>query len=148
MLLDNFSPRTVVLADKAYDADRIRELMKAQGGVPKIPAKSSRKWKPCFRKRLFTEADRSYSAFTGCRRTGRVARSIQPRQLIGPWSHLTVPVRALESELRQTKDKVTKIVGLSGRHCGYILYRRVGSKRSHDFLSAGPVQHNASVTDL
>jgi transposase len=35
-----------VLADKAYDADRIRELIQDQGATPNIPPKSNRRWKP------------------------------------------------------------------------------------------------------
>ncbi|WP_292508957.1 transposase [Mesorhizobium sp.] len=42
-------------ADKAYDADRIRTLIEEQGATPNIPAKSNRKWKPCFSKRLYRE---------------------------------------------------------------------------------------------
>ena len=42
-----------MLADKAYDADRIRNLIEEQGATPNIPAKSNRKWKPCFSKRLY-----------------------------------------------------------------------------------------------
>ncbi|WP_353044743.1 IS5 family transposase [Mesorhizobium sp. M1365] len=54
-LLDHLGQRTIVLADKAYDADRIRELIQEQGATPNIPAKSNRKWKPCFSKRLYRE---------------------------------------------------------------------------------------------
>ncbi|MDI3560481.1 IS5 family transposase [Bradyrhizobium sp. Arg816] len=54
-LLDRLDPRTIVLADKAYDADGIRALIHAQNAVPNIPAKSNRKWKPCFSKRLYRE---------------------------------------------------------------------------------------------
>src|SRR5216684_4471048 len=41
-LLDHLVPRTIVLADKAYDADRIRELIQDQGATPNIPPKSNR----------------------------------------------------------------------------------------------------------
>ena len=41
-LLDHLGPRTIVLADKAYDADRIRELIQDQGATPNIPPKSNR----------------------------------------------------------------------------------------------------------
>ena len=41
-----------MLADKAYDADRIRELIQDQGATPNIPPKSNRRGKPCFSKRL------------------------------------------------------------------------------------------------
>lgn len=43
-----------MLADKAYDADRIRELIQDQGATPNIPP-SNRKWKPCFNKQLYRE---------------------------------------------------------------------------------------------
>jgi hypothetical protein len=33
-----------VLADKAYDADRIRELIQDQGATPNIPLASMRLW--------------------------------------------------------------------------------------------------------
>jgi transposase len=41
-LLDCLEPRTTVLADKAYDADRIRSLIEDQGATPNILAKSNR----------------------------------------------------------------------------------------------------------
>lgn len=54
-LLDRLDPRTIVLADKAYDADHIRNLIEAQGAVPKLSAKSNREWKPCLNKGLYRE---------------------------------------------------------------------------------------------
>jgi transposase len=57
LLLNHLGPRTIVLADKAYDADRIRELIQDQGATPNIPAKSNRRWKPCFSKRLYRECN-------------------------------------------------------------------------------------------
>lgn len=50
-----FGPRTIVSADKAYDADRIRELIQERGATPNIPPKRNRRWKPCFSKRLYRE---------------------------------------------------------------------------------------------
>ncbi len=44
-----------MLANKAYDADGIRELIQDQGATPNIPPKSNRKWKPCFSRRLYRE---------------------------------------------------------------------------------------------
>ncbi len=43
MLLDALSENTVVLADKAYDADWIRDHITAQGAAPNIPDKVNRK---------------------------------------------------------------------------------------------------------
>ncbi len=44
-----------MLAGKACDTDRIRELIQDQGATPNIPPKSNRKWNPCFSKRLYRE---------------------------------------------------------------------------------------------
>ena len=44
-----------MLADKAYDADRIRQQIQDQGATPNIPPKSNLRWKPCFSKRLNRE---------------------------------------------------------------------------------------------
>ena len=40
-LLDHLGPRTIVLADKAYDADRIREGIQEQGATPNIPQRAT-----------------------------------------------------------------------------------------------------------
>jgi transposase len=61
----------IVLADKAYDADRIRTLIEEQGATLNIPAKSNRKWKPCFSERLYRERnliERFYSKLKHFRR--------------------------------------------------------------------------------
>jgi transposase len=75
-LLDRLDPRTIVLADKAYDADGIRNLIEAQGAVPNIPAKSNRKWKPCFSKVLYRErnlVERFFSKFSKLKHFRRIA---------------------------------------------------------------------------
>jgi len=72
-LLDHLGPRTIVLADKAYDADRIRELIEGQGATPNIPAKSNRKWKPCFSKRLYRERNLIERFFSKLKHFRRVA---------------------------------------------------------------------------
>lgn len=35
-LLDDLAPRTIVLADKAYDSNAIRDLIERQGAVPNV----------------------------------------------------------------------------------------------------------------
>ncbi|WP_288990228.1 IS5 family transposase [uncultured Sphingopyxis sp.] len=72
-LLDRLDPHTIVLADKAYDADGIRNLIEAQGAVPNIPAKSNRKWKPCFSKRLYRERNLIERFFSKLKHFRRVA---------------------------------------------------------------------------
>lgn len=44
-----------MLGDKAYDADRLRQLIEAQGAVPNIPPKANRKWKSCFSRALYKQ---------------------------------------------------------------------------------------------
>jgi transposase len=72
-LLDHLGPRTIVLADKAYDADRIRKLIQDQGATPNIPPKSNRKWKPCFSKRLYRERNLIERFFSKLKHFRRVA---------------------------------------------------------------------------
>ncbi|XIA67796.1 hypothetical protein ACFIOY_19285 [Bradyrhizobium sp. TZ2] len=42
-MLDSLEQRAVVIADKGYDADRVRTHIRAQGAVPTIPNRSNRK---------------------------------------------------------------------------------------------------------
>jgi transposase len=51
--LDDLAPRTIVLADKAYDSNAIRDLIERQGAVPNIPSKANRSWKSCFSRSLY-----------------------------------------------------------------------------------------------
>src|SRR5262249_9201060 len=66
-------PHTIVLADKAYDADRIRQLIQDQGATPNIPPKSNRRWKPCFSKRLYRERNLIERFFSKLKHFRRVA---------------------------------------------------------------------------
>jgi len=72
-MLNHLGPHTIVLADKAYDADRIRALIEDQGATPNIPAKSNRKWKPCFSKRLYRERNLIERFFSKLKHFRRVA---------------------------------------------------------------------------
>jgi transposase len=62
-----------VLADKAYDADRIRELIQGQGATPNIPPKNNRRWKPWFSKRLYRERNLIERFFSKLKHFRRVA---------------------------------------------------------------------------
>jgi transposase len=48
------SPRCIVLADRAYDTNPVRELIEAQGAAPNIPSKVTRRWKSCFSPMIYT----------------------------------------------------------------------------------------------
>ena len=47
-LLGHLREDTIVLADKAYDADWLRRQIEAAGAAPNIPPMVHRRWKPCF----------------------------------------------------------------------------------------------------
>ncbi len=72
-LLNRLAPRTIVLGDKAYDGNAIRDLIEAQGAVPNIPAKSNRKWKPCFSKTLYRERNQVERFFSKLKHFRRIA---------------------------------------------------------------------------
>ena len=70
-----------MLADKAYGADRIRELIQDRGATPNIPPKSNRRWKPCFSKRLYRERNLIERFFSKLKHFRRVATRQARRQL-------------------------------------------------------------------
>ncbi len=58
MLLDNLQPGQHVLADKAYDADWIRDMIWEQGVIDVIPPKAIRKLPPEFAAELYRERNK------------------------------------------------------------------------------------------
>ena len=62
-----------MLGDKAYDGNAIRDLIESQGAVPNIPAKSNRKWKPCFSKTLYRERNQVERFFSKLKHFRRIA---------------------------------------------------------------------------
>lgn len=71
-LLDHIGPRTIVQADKACDAERIRELIRSRY-APNMPPRSKRRWKSCFSKRLCRERNLIGRCFSGLKHVRRVA---------------------------------------------------------------------------
>lgn len=70
-LLSNLPLRCIVHADRAYDSNRIRDLIEEQGAVPNIPPKSNRRWKSCFSKTLYkgrNAIERMFCRLKDCRR--------------------------------------------------------------------------------
>lgn len=54
-LRDNLKLQTIVLVNRAYDADRISELTHDQSVASNISPKSNWRWEFCFSKRLYRE---------------------------------------------------------------------------------------------
>jgi transposase len=70
-LLSGLLPRTMLLADRGYDADWIRELARQQGAWANIPPKRSRKDPICFSPYLYRARnliERFFNRIKHCRR--------------------------------------------------------------------------------
>jgi transposase len=72
-LLNRLREDTIVLADKAYDADWLRRSIEAAGAAPNIPAKRNRRWKPCFSPVLYRARNRIERFFNRIKHFRRVA---------------------------------------------------------------------------
>ena len=72
-LLSALPQDAVILADKGYDADWIRQMIEAQGAAPNIPVKSNRKRHFCFSKRLYRERNLIERFFNKLKHFRRVA---------------------------------------------------------------------------
>ncbi len=72
-LLDELQPDCFVLADKAYDADWIRERIEAQDAVANIPDRSNRKQRHAFSPTLYRERNRIERFFNRLKHCRRIA---------------------------------------------------------------------------
>jgi transposase len=72
-LLGWLRPDTIVLADKAYDADWLRRRIEAAGAAPNIPAMVHRRWKPCFSPVLYRARNRIERFFNRIKHFRRLA---------------------------------------------------------------------------
>jgi transposase len=52
-LLHGLDPGLLVIADRAYDTNHVRDLIQARGAVPNIPSRAPRRWKSCFSPMLY-----------------------------------------------------------------------------------------------
>jgi transposase len=71
VLLSGLNPRTMLLADRGYDADWIRALVSQQGAWANIPPKRNRKEPFCFRPHLYRArnlVERFFNKIKHCRR--------------------------------------------------------------------------------
>ena len=72
-LLDHVGAGTIVLADKAYDADRIRASLSEKGALANIPPKANRRSKPYFSTWLYRERNLIERFFSKLKHFRRVA---------------------------------------------------------------------------
>jgi transposase len=72
-LLANLKPRSLVLADRAYDADAIRKLVNEQDAFANIPPKRNRKDPICFSPFLYKARNRIERFFNKMKHFRRIA---------------------------------------------------------------------------
>ena len=72
-LLDGLEARAVVIADKGYDADRVRAHIRDQGAIPNIPNKSNRKKKFRWKKAIYRERNHVERFFNKLKQFRRIA---------------------------------------------------------------------------
>jgi transposase len=72
-LLDHVGAGTIVLAYKAYDADRIRASLRERGAFANIPPKSNRRSKPYFSTWLYRERNLIERFFSKLKHFRRIA---------------------------------------------------------------------------
>lgn len=72
-LLDHVGAGTIVLADKIYDADRIRASLREKGALANIPSKVNRRAKPYFSTWLYRERNLIERFFSKLKHFRRVA---------------------------------------------------------------------------
>lgn len=62
-----------MIADKAYDADHIRTLIRGQGAVPNIPNKSNRKKRYRWKKAIYRQRNHVERFFNKLKQFRRIA---------------------------------------------------------------------------
>ena len=72
-LLGHLHENTIVLADKAYDADWLRRQIEAAGAAPNIPPMIYRRRKPCFSPVLFRARNSIERFFNRIKHSRRLA---------------------------------------------------------------------------
>jgi transposase len=72
-LLGRLREGTILLADKAYDADWLRRCIEAAGAAPNIPSKVTRNWPACFSGVLYRDRNRIERFFNKIKHCRRVA---------------------------------------------------------------------------
>jgi transposase len=72
-LLGRLRRDTIVLADKAYDADWLRRRIEAAGAAPNIPSMVDRRWKACFSPALYRARNRIERFFNRIKHFRRIA---------------------------------------------------------------------------
>jgi len=72
-LLGRLREGTILLADKAYDADWLRRSIEAAGAAPNIPSKVNRRWRACFSPVLYRQRNRIERFFNKIKHYRRIA---------------------------------------------------------------------------
>ena len=72
-LLAGLDAKAIVIADKGYDADRVRLCIRAQGAIPNIPNKSNRKKRYRWKKSIYRQRNLVERFFNKLKNFRRIA---------------------------------------------------------------------------
>jgi transposase len=72
-LLNGLERRAIIIADKGYDADRVRAHIRAQGAIPNIPTRSNRTKKYRWKKAIYRERNYVERFFNKLKQFRRIA---------------------------------------------------------------------------
>ena len=72
-MLKGLEKHAVVIADKGYDADRVRAHIRAQGAVPNIPNRSNRKKRFRWKKSVYRQRNHVERFFNRLKQFRRIA---------------------------------------------------------------------------
>jgi transposase len=78
-LLQGLEQRAVIIADKGYDADRVRSHIRAQGAIPNIPNRSNRKKKYRWKKVIYRQRNHVERFFNKLKQFRRIATRYEKR---------------------------------------------------------------------
>lgn len=142
-LLDHLGPHIILLADKAHDSDRIRELIQDQGATSNIPPESNRRWKPCFSQRLYRERELIARFFAKLKHFRRVATRYEKlAPTSSPWSNS--PQRGCGLGLSLRPESICYAATAFG--CA-ILCREFGYDLARDQFKALPGKFRVDTAD-
>ena len=109
-LLRRLHEDTIVRADKAYDANKLRRRIEASGSAPNIPSMVHRRHKACFSRVLHKSRNRIERFFNRIKHCLSVATRYEEHVSTGIFHVPTPQYRELYNRPQQTATKVATYV--------------------------------------
>jgi transposase len=127
-------PRSMLVADRGYDADWIRALVSQQGAWANIPSKSNRKEPICFSPYLFRArnfVERFFNKIEQCRRIATRYDKLAANYLaFVKLAGIRIWLRAYESRpLKQRRNRLARFYNFLERHAAQHMRRELAPER-------------------